>query len=313
MKPIEIFCFGIVVLLLTMPGLGVTSALSAPSPTTAASSAGIALPPSGQEDPNKGPSELNHHLAGFALITVGGLMLAALLFTRLRWLQMVWPLMFLLLGLFLAAWSDAEIWPRGNVGWGWLLHYDAEARMHKLYAILLLAIGVVEYLRLRNNLSTLWRTWGFPAIALLGAVLLLFHDHSGGAGLPPESGVNDATMMAGFVSVEQAPHQSAEMAEMHHEGSEHMGNSNTDAGAQSNLTQKSSDMESPDNHSSHHHMSASMVKVEHEHFWFAVVGVAIAFFKWLSDVSRGRRAAFAAYLWPGLMIVLGVLLVGYTE
>jgi len=312
MKHWETCCLVILLLLLTVPGINLTSALSAPPPVGGDSLASVASHPSPQEDPNKGPSELNHHLAGLALLIVGSLMIAAHLFPRLRGLQIVWPLMFLALGLFLAAWSDAEIWPRGNVGWGWLLHYDAEARMHKIYAILLLAIGVVEYLRVRGNLSPLWRTWGFPAIAVLGAVLLLFHDHGSGAGLPPESGVNDATMMAGFVTIEQAP-QGTEMAGMHHEDSEHMGKSNTDASDQGSLAQKSNEIEPQENHSSHHHMTASMVKVEHEHFWFAVVGVAIALFKWISDVSRGRRALFAAYLWPGLVIVLGVLLVSYTE
>jgi hypothetical protein len=311
MKLKETCCFVIFLLLLTVLGINLTFGLSAP-PVAGDSLASVASHPSPQEDPNKGPSELNHHLAGLALLIVGSLLIAARLFPRLRGLQIVWPLMFLGLGLFLAAWSDAEIWPRGNVGWGWLLHYDAEARMHKFYAILLLAIGVVEYLRVRGKLPPLWRAWGFPAIAVLGAVLLLFHDHGSGAGLPPESGVGRAegsAMMAGFVNIEQPPDHGPEMTEMHHQGSENMkhdhNNNNDDLPAKG--------IAATDEHNLHHHMSPAMLKVEHEHFWFAVVGIAIALFKWVSDLARKRHALFATYVWQSLVVVLGVLLVCYTE
>jgi hypothetical protein len=73
-------------------------------------------------DPNKAPSEFNHHMAGWALIGVGFLVLASFLSPDLRPLRYVWPALFLLAGLFLALWSDAEMWPRGNRAW--LLHHD---------------------------------------------------------------------------------------------------------------------------------------------------------------------------------------------
>ena len=72
-------------------------------------------------DPNKAPSEFNHHIAGWALIGVGFLVVASLLFPDLSALRCAWPTLFLLAGLFLALWSDAEIWPRGNLNWAWLL------------------------------------------------------------------------------------------------------------------------------------------------------------------------------------------------
>jgi len=311
MKSIEMRCVVILLSLLVMPGIGITTAAYAPSPLNGDSLASTAHS-SPQEDPNKGPSELNHHLAGLALITVGIAMILAQLFTRLRGLRIVWPLMFIALGLFLAVWSDPEIWPRGNVSWVWLLRYDAEARMHKIFAVLLLAIGAVEYLRFSNRLPRFWRTWSFPAIALLGTILLLFHDHGGGAGLPPESGVGQAegaTMMAGFVNIEQPPDHGPDMAEMHHQGSANMkhdhNNNNEDPPAKG--------IAAMDEHGLHHHMSPAMLKVEHEHFWFAVVGIAIALFKWVSDFARKRHALFATYLWQSLVVVLGVLLVCYTE
>jgi len=42
-------------------------------------------------DPNKGPSELNHHIAGWALIGVGLVQLASLLFPHGRAYRYIWP------------------------------------------------------------------------------------------------------------------------------------------------------------------------------------------------------------------------------
>jgi len=103
------------------------------------------------QDPNKPASELNHHLVGFALIAIGTLAIGGQSSRQFRFLQSVWPFLFVLAGLFLLAWSDKEIWPRGNLNWMWLVHHDAEARQHKIYAILLLAIGVIEYSELGSS------------------------------------------------------------------------------------------------------------------------------------------------------------------
>jgi hypothetical protein len=134
-------------------------------------------------DPDKAPSELNHHLAGYALISVGLLVLTGLALPKLRAMQLVWPLLFIVAGMFLAAWSDAEIWPRGNLSWMWLIHHDAEARQHKVYAVLLISLGLLEYLRNRGILKSFWRVWSFPILAILGAGLLLIHDHNGTSGV----------------------------------------------------------------------------------------------------------------------------------
>ena len=112
-------------------------------------------------DPNKPASELNHHLAGYALIAIGALVIAGYSSEKLRPLQLVWPFLFVAAGLFLAAWSDAEIWPRGNLSWSFLIHHDLEARQHKIYALLLILIGIIEYLRARAKLSRFWRIWAF--------------------------------------------------------------------------------------------------------------------------------------------------------
>jgi hypothetical protein len=65
----------------------------------------------------------------------------------------------------------------------------------------------------------------------------------------------------------------------------------------------------------HHHHSGMMMGIAHieeQHLWFAGVGMALAFFKWADD-GQFWRGKFIRYLWPCSMLVLGVLLVLYTE
>jgi hypothetical protein len=62
----------------------------------------------------------------------------------------------------------------------------------------------------------------------------------------------------------------------------------------------------------HHHMTAAMLKVEHQHQWFALIGIAIVLFKFLNDSAVWRRS-FVPLLWPTCISVLGMLLIFYTE
>jgi hypothetical protein len=55
-----------------------------------------------------------------------------------------------------------------------------------------------------------------------------------------------------------------------------------------------------------------MLLVEREHFWFVIVGLGVALFKLVSDGQFWRRR-FVAYVWPGGMMLLGLLLVFYRE
>ena len=265
-------------------------------------------------DPNKAPSEFNHHVAGWLLIGVGCLVLISILHPNLVGLRYFWPALFLLMGLFLLLWSDAEIWPRGNMIWTWLLHHDHEAGQHKIYALLLLAIGVVEYLRAHGSLNRFWRAWAFPVLAIVGAVLLLIHDHTAGGGVnSPEARaylINPALGPDGKPPTHQAsdlmPGMDLSMMGMDHSSMTMDGSVNHSSllGNDAALTNISS--------GHHHHMTPSMLLVEREHFWFVIVGVGVALFKLVSDGEFWRRR-FLPYVWPSGMMLLGVLLVLYRE
>ncbi|HWW85306.1 MAG TPA: hypothetical protein VNZ26_16970 [Vicinamibacterales bacterium] len=130
---------------------------------------------------DKKESEFNHHLAGFFVALGAVFMLLQDRLTK-RWpaVKYVWPACFLLSGMFVLVWSDTELWPIGNRPWLDTMAHDPEVFQHKTFAVLLLGLGVVEWQRVRGALTAAWSAWVFPALAIGGSVLLLFHQHAGG-------------------------------------------------------------------------------------------------------------------------------------
>src|SRR6266403_5431642 len=194
---------------------------------------------------NKKESEFNHHLAGF-LVILAGLFLLGEAKLRQRWpsTRFAWPVCFLVCGLFLLVYSDTELWPFGPQSWWYGLTHNLEDLQHKTFAVILLALGVIEVQRVRGVLKSAWAGWLFPVLACFGSVLLLFHEHHTG---------------------------------MHGPG----------------------------------HMSV-MAHIQAQHLGFSVTGFGIGLVKGLSELPTRWKVAFAR-LWSLLMIVLGVLLILYTE
>jgi putative copper resistance protein D len=130
---------------------------------------------------DKRESEFNHHLAGFFVVLAGIFILAE---PRLsvRWpnVRYAWPVCFLLAGFFVLVFSDTELWPFGPQSWFYGLSNHMEVRQHKSFALILLAIGVMEFLRARGSLKAAWAGWVFPVVAITGSVILLYHEHRGG-------------------------------------------------------------------------------------------------------------------------------------
>jgi hypothetical protein len=194
---------------------------------------------------DKRESEFNHHLAGFFLILAGVFLLAqGSLAKRPSFLRFAWPSCFLLSGLFLLVFSDMELWPFGPQSWWYGLTHNPEDLQHKAFAVILLALGILELQRARGVLKSAWATWMFPVLAFCGSAMLLFHRHHSG---------------------------------MH--GPQHM---------------------------------TVMARIQTQHLSFAATGFAIGVVKGLSELPTRWQVLFAR-LWSLLMIVLGVLLMLYTE
>ena len=194
---------------------------------------------------DKEGSEFNHHLAGIFLILAGFFILAEGALPR-QWsvLRFVWPSCFLISGLFLIAYSDKELWPFGPQSWWYGLTHSLEVLQHKAFAVILLAIGIIEVQRARAVIKAGWSRWIFPVLACCGSIMLLFHEHSG--------------VMS---------------------GPGHM---------------------------------AAMAQIQSEHQSFAAAGFGIGIFKGFSELPNQWQEMFAR-LWSSLIIVLGVLLLVYTE
>jgi hypothetical protein len=130
---------------------------------------------------DKKESEFNHHLAGLLVAVAGVFMLFQGALTS-RWpaVKFVWPACFLLAGVFVLVWSDTELWPFGHRQWLEALQNNREVLQHKTFAVLLLGLGVIEWQRARGALKSAWSAWIFPAIAIAGSIILIFHHHEGG-------------------------------------------------------------------------------------------------------------------------------------
>ncbi len=194
---------------------------------------------------NKKESEFNHHLAGF-LVVLAGVFLLGEGKLRQRWplTRFAWPACFLVCGLFLLVFSDTELWPFGPQSWWYGLTHNLEDLQHKTFAVILLTLGALEIQRARGVLKSAWASWIFPALALFGSVMLLFHEHRSG---------------------------------MH--GVDHM---------------------------------TVMKRIQAEHLGFAIVGGGVGVVKGLSELRTRWQAVFLKS-WPFLLIILGVLLMRYTE
>ncbi|OLB55118.1 MAG: hypothetical protein AUI03_08200 [Nitrospirae bacterium 13_2_20CM_2_62_8] len=97
----------------------------------------------------KAYSDFNHHTAGvFVLLIVLGEFRYPLALTALACTRLLLPMAMLGSGGFLLIWSDHEAWPIGSLSFvQTFFGTDGEIVQHKLYAVLFLAVGLIELLR----------------------------------------------------------------------------------------------------------------------------------------------------------------------
>ena len=131
---------------------------------------------------DKRESEFNHHLAGLCvmLAAISMMLLQSNFAGRWPGAKYVWPACFLAAGVFVLVWSDTELWPFGHRQWLEAMQNNREVLQHKTFAVLLLALGAIEWRRARGALNAAWSAWVFPAAAVLGSIILIFHKHEGG-------------------------------------------------------------------------------------------------------------------------------------
>jgi copper resistance protein D len=119
-------------------------------------------------------SEYNHHWSGLFVLAIG--LLALLHAAGVRWAKH-WPVMFLLLAVFLFLRSDPEVWPLGQEGF-FTSFRDIEVLQHRLFVLLILVFGIFEWRVRVAREAKPWTRLVFPLLCAAGGTLLLTHSHA---------------------------------------------------------------------------------------------------------------------------------------
>ncbi|MBI1207717.1 MAG: copper resistance protein [Azospirillum sp.] len=124
-------------------------------------------------------SEFNHHWAGIAVLAIGALALFEGVGWGTGWFRWTrhWPLVFVVLAVFLGIRSDPKAWPLGEIGFLASLR-DPEALQHRLYILLIAGFGLWEWRVRRAPLRRPRAALVFPVLTAVGGTLLLTHAHS---------------------------------------------------------------------------------------------------------------------------------------
>lgn len=136
------------------------------------------VPGSGEMPPRNAAdiawSEYNHHWSGLIVLAIG--LLALLNQAGVAWARH-WPLLFLLLAVFLFLRSDPEVWPLGDVGFFESVR-DVEVLQHRLFVLLIVGFAIFEW-RVRSGRDrNPQKALVFPLLCAGGGALLLTHSHA---------------------------------------------------------------------------------------------------------------------------------------
>jgi copper resistance protein D len=120
-------------------------------------------------------SEYNHHWAGVIVLLIG---LAALA-ERSGWVPWArhWPLLFLLLAVFLFLRNDPDVWPLGQIGLLESLR-DPEVVQHRFFVLLTVGFAFFEWGVRTGRLTRPALALVFPLLAAVAATFLLAHSHA---------------------------------------------------------------------------------------------------------------------------------------
>jgi putative copper resistance protein D len=119
-------------------------------------------------------SEFNHHWAGIFVLAMG---VAAIAHGAGVRVARHWPLLMVVLALFLVVRNDPEAWPLGPIGF-WASFAQPEIAQHRMFMVLVMLFGAFEWAVRTGRLPA--RPWGyaFPLICAVGGGLLLTHSHT---------------------------------------------------------------------------------------------------------------------------------------
>ena len=123
-----------------------------------------------------GVSVFNHRFAGVLLVAMALLAIAERAGVA-RWARN-WPLLMLVLGVFVGVHADRQAWPFGRMGFVESF-VDPEIIQHRIAGLLVCAFAFFEWAVRTERLSPARAGLVFPGVSLLGGALLVLHSHAG--------------------------------------------------------------------------------------------------------------------------------------
>lgn len=123
-------------------------------------------------------STRNHNVAGWIVLAIGAIMfLQAFEIRRAPWLRPSWTVLAMVIGVLILIFSDPEAWPVGYLTLAQSVE-SKEVFEHKLSGVVVLTLGLVEFLRLRRRLAH--PAWGMflPVLSIGAGAILLQHQHA---------------------------------------------------------------------------------------------------------------------------------------
>ncbi|MGH8709785.1 MAG: hypothetical protein ACREVA_00430 [Burkholderiales bacterium] len=128
-----------------------------------------------RNDFDKRQSEFNHNVSGLLVLIMG---LAAMLDRtgKFPWARN-WPLLFLLVVVFLVLIGEPNGWPLGYEGF-WETLVIPSVIQHRLATAVVISLALFEWrVRVGGLAETRWR-YAFPLLCMTGGALLLTHSHT---------------------------------------------------------------------------------------------------------------------------------------
>jgi hypothetical protein len=119
--------------------------------------------------------EFNHHVGGTVVLVLAALTWVEVLGIGPAMVRLAWPSCLILIGLYNVIFSDRYAWPIGPSGLVESLS-NPEVLQHKLLAVMVLTLGLIELLRRLERVAHKAWLYLFYAVAVLTGGLLLMHD-----------------------------------------------------------------------------------------------------------------------------------------
>jgi putative copper resistance protein D len=119
-------------------------------------------------------SNFNHNTSGaFVLLAAVG----ALVYAAGAKPARHWPLVLVLLGVFVLVIAEPTVWPLGHEPF-WATLRAPEVLVHRLAAVLVMGLGLFEWRVRAGGLARTGARYVFPLLCLAGGALMLTHSHS---------------------------------------------------------------------------------------------------------------------------------------